>query len=78
MSTNTKGLNPLQQAFINLNDASLEDLTALDPGERACLSGLLRRWADMAGYLDTQEIADHVADLQEQGLAPNNHPPRNH
>jgi hypothetical protein len=70
-----RAANPLLLACDDLSEACLDDLMALAPTDRARLRGLALRWADLAGYLDGQEIADHLADRQDAGL-PYNTPPR--
>lgn len=70
-----RAANPLLLACTDLSEASLDDLLALAPSERATLRGLALRWADMAGYLDGQEIADHIADRHEAGLPTYMKPP---
>ncbi len=63
-----RAANPLLLACQDLSEASVADLGALAPSERAVLRGQCQRWADMASFLDTQEIADFVADRQAAGL----------
>ena len=70
-----RAANPLLLACTDLSEASVADLSALAPSERATLRGLCLRWADMAGYLDSQEISDHIADRHDAGLPTFNKPP---
>jgi hypothetical protein len=70
-----RAANPLLLACDDLSEACLDDLMVLAPAERARLRGLALRWADLAGYLDGQEIADHIADRQDAGLHTFNPPP---
>ncbi len=70
-----RAANPLLLACQDLSEASVADLGALAPGDRAVLRGQCQRWADMAAYLDTQEIVDFVADRLDAGLPAYTKPP---
>lgn len=70
-----RAANPLLLACADLSEAGIQDLASLAPSERANLRGLCLRWADMAGYLDSQEMADYIADQHEAGLPAFTKPP---
>lgn len=70
-----RAANPLLLATTDLAEAELDDLLNLVPAERARLRGLLLRWADLAAYMDGQEIADYLADRHEAGLPDYTTPP---